>query len=125
MKPRSESADPRGGGNNSSSSSSSAKALPDDILTEYFQKKRATVDLTTMTKIHATNFASPKKIPGTGHIKGGHHANGSNNGGGVHGFNGGQKQTVLLDEKRIRMLEILLQRQKMTTGLSGKDSIRA
>lgn len=34
------------------------------------------------------------------------------------------RRKILLDEKRIRMLEILLQRQKMTTGLSGLDSIK-
>ncbi|CAD7959035.1 unnamed protein product [Amoebophrya sp. A25] len=91
------------------------ETLPEEMLTEYFQKKRATVDFGHLGLLAGGgNGGAPGGLPNSLQA----------NGGRLPGGSSGQP-SILLDEKRIRMLEILLQRQKMTTQLTGRESILA
>ena len=71
-----------------------ADELPTDILKDCFQKKRAAVGLTRVQTPHGDlqqkHVGDQTLAP--------------------------QRQSILPDESRVRMLEILLQRQKMTTA---------
>ena len=79
--------------------------LPPDILAEYFQKKRATVEINKFQQSQRGRLGS------RGNMASGNAED--------------QGPRILLDEKRIRMLEILLQRLKMTTHICGKEGVAA